>query len=128
MAQFYLRTIFRRFQAFWHSTPDPNYADLKGTAAQSIQKTFVKLGAFDRIQENWQRKKSNHQAPTEVASRIRWVAAYIEWLLKRRLGELHRKSEDTFRLREHGQAALKQLRFRIPRSSSPVRATELQDV
>ena len=63
-------------------------------------------------------QKVQSSGPEEVASLIRWVAAYIEWLLKRRLGELHHKSEDTYELREHGQTALKQLRLRIPRSST----------
>lgn len=55
-------------------------------------------------------------APVEVASRIRWAAAYVEWHLSHRLGDLDRRRQDSTDLAKVGEAVVARLRRRAPRA------------
>ncbi|MDO9710753.1 tyrosine-type recombinase/integrase [Paracraurococcus lichenis] len=62
---------------------------------------------------------SEYQAadPAETATRIRWVASYIEWHLGLRLGSLERRQRESENLQELGKAVVTRLRQRAPRVS-----------
>lgn len=56
--------------------------------------------------------------PAEAAARIRWVAAYAEWHLKRRLGSLDRQRQEATNLKEVGEGAVARLRQLAPRAAA----------
>lgn len=56
-------------------------------------------------------------APQEVASRVRWVAAYVKWHLSHRLGDLDRRQLDSSNLAELGQDVVARLQELAPRVS-----------
>lgn len=55
--------------------------------------------------------------PVEAAARIRWVASYVDWHLRRRLGDLDRMRQDTMNLSKLGVDVVARLRQRAPRAT-----------
>ncbi|MBL6079991.1 site-specific integrase [Belnapia sp. T18] len=55
--------------------------------------------------------------PAEIATRVRWVASYVEWQLGMRLGSLDRQQRASENLKKLGEAVVARLRQRAPRSS-----------
>ncbi|WP_372398679.1 site-specific integrase [Azospirillum sp. HJ39] len=53
----------------------------------------------------------------EIAARVRWVAAYIEWHLNRRIGSLERQQRASEELRTLGPLVINRLRQLAPRTT-----------
>ena len=57
--------------------------------------------------------------PVEAAARIRWVAAYVDWHLQRRLGDLDRRRAESADLLGVGDAVVARLRSLAPSAEGP---------
>jgi integrase len=77
------------------------------------------LESFRPHQKALAKKASVAAHPVEVASRIRWIARYVEWHLQRRLGDLDRRSAPSGALLSLGEDVVARLRSLAPSARGP---------
>ncbi len=87
------------------------------SGASSHSPKMVRLEAVRPHPRKLQRSERTQVNALEVATRIRWAAAYVEWHYQRRIGSLDRQQRASKDLRAVGPMVIKRLRQLAPRAT-----------